>query len=74
MVLMCIRVFSKYSILIYSHRTSFVYMCEHEHRYSYAYSYICICVIIHVNFRNSWGVLVFKVGELCIRLGSVDGH
>ena len=27
-----------------------------------------------VNFRNSWGVLVFKVGELCIRLGSVDGH
>ena len=29
---------------------------------------------ITVNFRNSWGVLVFKVGELCIRLGSVDGH
>ena len=27
-----------------------------------------------VNFRNSWGVLVFKVGGLCIRLGSVDGH
>ena len=27
-----------------------------------------------VNFRNSWGVLVFKVGGLRIRLGSVDGH
>ena len=27
-----------------------------------------------VNFRNSWGLLVFKVGGLCITLGSVDGH
>ena len=30
--------------------------------------------MITVNFRNSWGVLVFKVGGLRIRLGSVDGH
>ena len=30
--------------------------------------------VIFVNFRNSWGVLVFKVGWLRIRLGSVDGH
>ena len=35
------------------------------------YSWICW---VDVNFRNSWGVLVFKVGGLCIRLGSVDGH
>lgn len=30
--------------------------------------------LFFVNFRNSWGVLVFKVGGLRIRLGSVDGH
>ena len=33
-----------------------------------------IYILSVVNFRNSWGVLVFKVGGLRIRLGSVDGH
>ena len=30
--------------------------------------------VLAVNFRNSWGVLVFKVGGVFIRLGSIDNH
>ena len=40
----------------------------------YIYNVCTSIYVIIVNVRNSWGVLVFKVGGLCIRLGSVDGH
>ena len=49
--------------------------CMHKFSKLWTCHSINICLFdIVVNFRNSWGVLVFKVGGLRIRLGSVDGH